>query len=422
MVTILPPKTNIGSLIGQGLGSGIAQSGSQAADQQYQRGQLEQQLGKARKIFEDPNATFEQKQLGLYQALSGRPDIAKHLSDQLMQSQEMQSKQQQFRQKQDEQINVIRAIEKQRNLPEGSLDQFISNPQLAASITRPQGASGGVTAQPVPPEISQKISDILSNNPDASAEDLQVKMAKAGVPPIYSNSFIETRRRDEESKRQRELESEKQDYQSFKDNSAYIEKVLNGYEAYKRDSEVLDEMNQLIDKGELPTPLLVAALGKLGLPLGILQNPDAEQFEKLSQELLKNIQGTYGNRILQSEVASFLKSIPGLLNSEEGKKRLVRQWKLFNEGKRVYYDAYKELRADPKYEKRLPPDLHEKVIDRAEPKLDSLSKRFKNMNKIPDSYRKSPGMVLVVNPNGEIGEIEENYLQDAIKEGYDFLE
>jgi hypothetical protein len=418
MVHVTTPKPSLGASLGNLVGGvGGIYAGNKMAEQKKeaedlrQSSKLREALENAQQIYSNPNLPTEQKRMGLMQALASHPEMAKQFIGQFEQQQ--QTEQDKL---------ALRAMEKQRGLPEGSLSGFEGNLKIAESASRPQGAPGGVTSQPVPEEVAKNIESILRDNPNASAEDLQVKMTNAKIPPIFTTSFIETRRRDEESKRQKEVEAEKQDYSSFKDNKDYIDKILNGYEAFKRDSTVLNQMQNLTEKGELPTPMLTSVLGKLGLPIGILENPDAEQFEKLSQELMKNIQGTYGSRILQSEVNSFMKSIPTLLSSEEGKKRLVQQWKILNDGKKIYYDSYKELRKNPKYENRLPADLHEKVLDIADPKLDQLSKRFENMNKIPTDYQKTAGKALVVDPNGQVGEIDDTYLQDAIKEGYEYLQ
>jgi hypothetical protein len=416
------PGPSVGQAFGKGLENAILPSLQRYNERQennqiqaQQTSQLRDALTQANHIYSNPNLSPQEKYIGLNKALAAHPEMAKEVSANFQKQQLQQDQQKQ-------QKDALRAIEKYRQLPEGQLEGLESQPGIANQLTKPQQAPGGVTSQAVPYQIAKNIENILSKNPNSSAEDLQVKMTNAGIPPIYTNSFIETRRRDEEGRRQKESDAEKQDYSSFKDNKEYVDKILNGYEAYKRDSTVLNQMQQLVQNGQLPSPILVKTLEKLGIPIGAIENADAEQFDKLSQELVKNIQGTYGSRILQSEVASFMKSIPSLVNSEEGKKRLVQQWKIMNDGKKVYYDSYKDLRKQPKYEKRLPADLHEKVVEIADPKLDQLAKRFNNMNKIPADYVKSAGKALVVDPSGEVGEIDENYLQDAIKDGYEFLE
>ncbi len=264
---------------------------------------------------------------------------------------------------------------------------------------------GGISGQSVPPQVSNAIQNVLSKSQDLSADQLTQAFDAEGVPRAYSNAYVENRRRDDDTRARKADEAEKIDMQSFKDQKDYTEKILNGYEAYKRDQAVLDQMSKISEKGNLPTPLATSLLQKLGLPLGLLENPDAEQFDKLSQELMKNIQGTYGSRILQTEVVNFMKSIPTLLNSPEGQERLIKQWKILNEGKRIYYDAYKEMKKENP--KRLPADLHEKVLERAEPKLDELAQKFQSMNMFKT----------VIDPNGIERLIPEDRLEEALKAG-----
>lgn len=207
------------------------------------------------------------------------------------------------------------------------------------------------------------------------------------------------------------------DYQSFKDNKDYTEKVLGGLEAYKRDKMVLDQMQNLSQRGNLPKPITTSLLNKLGIPIGVLENPDAEQFDKLSQELMKNIQGTYGSRILQSEVQSFMRSIPTLLNSPEGQKQLIEQWQILNEGKKIYYDAYKDIRKENP--NRLPPDLHEQVLDRAEPMLDSLADKFKQMS---SKEKDESSSVKMKSPDGKIRIVPRQMMQSALQAGGELIE
>lgn len=252
-------------------------------------------------------------------------------------------------------------------------------------------------SEQVPQEVKSKLGQI----PEDKLEQLAAFEGQPGPQGIIGNMA-----KNELKKKQ---ESEKLDYQSFRDNKEYTEKVLTGYEAYKRDQQVLDQMDQLAKKGKMIGPIGNSIMQKLGLPIGILNNPDSEQFDKLSQELMKNITGTYGSRILQTEVVSFMKSIPTLMNSPEGQKRLIKQWKILNEGKKVYYDAYKNVRKENK--NRLPPDLHEKVIDKADEKLD----------KIGDDFRKMNTFMSVKGPDGKTYSVPEDQLEEALEQGGELI-
>lgn len=74
---------------------------------------------------------------------------------------------------------------------------------------KPEKPPGGPTAQPIPQEVSSAISDIVKNNLDATADELAVEFDKVGIPRVWSNSFVENRRRQDEQKSKQNLEREK---------------------------------------------------------------------------------------------------------------------------------------------------------------------------------------------------------------------
>ena len=59
-------------------------------------------------------------------------------------------------------------------------------------------AAGGTTSQPVPPFVAEAIEKVINENPDASPSQLGVAFAKANIPPIYTTSYIENKRRETE--------------------------------------------------------------------------------------------------------------------------------------------------------------------------------------------------------------------------------
>ncbi len=59
--------------------------------------------------------------------------------------------------------------------------------------------AGGVTAQPIPPEINQRRAQVLENSRGMSSDQLAAAMDEAGVPQVYSNKFVENRRREQET-------------------------------------------------------------------------------------------------------------------------------------------------------------------------------------------------------------------------------
>jgi hypothetical protein len=359
MVSILPPKRNMFS----GIAEALSQFGSRFPELYKQQNIQEQQ--KQQEALRQQQQKSIQEKLG--PEIAGLPpELQKVFAQDLLKGQRQQ-----------QEFDMI------KNLYGDSRNQQSQQNQEPQQTQTPQ-------QQFDPSQISdQQIAQISTINPNLAKIIQQQK-----------DSAISQKRAEE-----------KIDYQSFKDNKDYVEKVLGGFEGYKRDKMILDQMENISSSGNLPKPISVAFLNKLGIPIGVLENPGAEQFEKLSQELMKNIQGTYGSRILQSEVQSFMKSIPSLLNSEEGQKKLIKQWKLLNEGKRIYYDAYREIKKENP--KRLPPDLHEKVLDKSEDKLDKLADQFKSINESENVNIKSP--------DGKIRIVPRSMLQQAIESGGELI-
>lgn len=72
--------------------------------------------------------------------------------------------------------------------------------EKAAFAAANKAPPGGLTGQPIQPEISARLEEVVKMNPDATAEELTVEFDKAGVPRAFSNAFIETRRRQDEAK------------------------------------------------------------------------------------------------------------------------------------------------------------------------------------------------------------------------------
>ncbi len=79
MVQILPQKTNLGSLIGQSAGQGLQSGLSQAMQQQFQRGNLQEALGKVKGLAANEDSSPLDVLLGLMEAGAGIPGSEKYI-------------------------------------------------------------------------------------------------------------------------------------------------------------------------------------------------------------------------------------------------------------------------------------------------------------------------------------------------------
>jgi len=246
---------------------------------------------------------------------------------------------------------------------------------MSAQAAAPQMQQAGIDPQQLQAEQQPQFNpgDITTY----SEPQLAQMSALSGLPGRIAQQ--------EQARRQQERSRE---VEAFKSTNEYREKILSDYEASKSTINRLNRLETLNKENKLTTPLMAKLSEHLGIPLSVLSNPASEEFQKVSQDLMSNITKYYGNRILQVEVENFLKTIPTLMNSKEGKERVIKNMKLLLEPSKIAYDAYKEV---GKESGKTPMDLHEKVLEKMEPKLEKLAEEFK---------RGSGSFAIMIDPSG----------------------
>jgi hypothetical protein len=167
-----------------------------------------------------------------------------------------------------------------------------------------------------------------------------------------------------------------------KDNKPKTKQILDEYKTAVTENRDLDRMEKLINTKNLTRPRVASAIKTLskgifglGIDLSSLMTPESQEFDKLSMGFLKNLKSYFGARITQVEVENFLKTVPSLLQSREGKRRVIYNLRLNNEAKMLKKNALDSLRT--KYGNDIPGDVDELVENIIAPKLDALAEKFK---------------------------------------------
>ena len=97
---------------------------------------------------------------------------------------------------------------------------------------------------------------------------------------------------------------------AYKANEDFINETTKSARAYETETKPkLLQMQKVASDEELIGPTAAAFLETLGIPLGALEDPSSELYQKVSLDLLKGLPETYGNRIMKIEVDNFLKTI-----------------------------------------------------------------------------------------------------------------
>lgn len=193
--------------------------------------------------------------------------------------------------------------------------------------------------------------------------------------------------------------------------------IENDYEAAQNENMRLGRMEKLSEKGDLSTPLMVKTLNTIGLPLGVLGNPDSEEYAKLEADFLRDVRKVFpGGRITNYEVQAYMKTVPSLMNSKEGRKAIIRNRKLMNEAKELRYKAYRDILKENKGIK--PRNMGIEIQDRVRERMGDIEEEF--IENIRGQTEKFQQPLRMLGPDGSAYDIPPDRVEQALTEGFKF--
>lgn len=155
----------------------------------------------------------------------------------------------------------------------------------------------------------------------------------------------------------------------------YADQIVKDYEAAEASENRLSQMEIAAESRQLPTPAFVKTMEFLGIPLGILGNPLAEGYEKNTNEYIKDVGKYFPGQIRNVEIEAYMKTIPTLMNSDDGKLLIIKNQKLVNQGKKASYDAYKQILKENGGKK--PRNLDVEILERTRELRNQVSDQLK---------------------------------------------
>jgi hypothetical protein len=199
---------------------------------------------------------------------------------------------------------------------------------------------------------------------------------------------------------QKDVEQEGVISRSYESQKPFIDKTTASYRTFESDTKPKLMQLQELNKEELIAPSSAKFLEVTGIPLGVLENPSNELYDKVSQDLLKGLPETYGNKILLAEVQNFLKTIPRLVNSSEGRRMIASNMLKLGEMKEVLYNEMRRQQTDLiDRNQKFPRDFEQRVFDNVKPQIDRINKEFAQMAQIKSI---PPNTTPYFNPQGGI--------------------
>ncbi len=178
-------------------------------------------------------------------------------------------------------------------------------------------------------------------------------------------------------------ETAKQQASIDKETKPVYDEITKEAKAAKDNNKRLDRMQELVKRGRLTPAIIGSALdvlshgigGYVKIDLHALTDPDSQEFRKLSNDFVKSAKDIFGARLTQGEVNTFLTTVPSLIQTDEGKLRVITNMRSFNEAalakKKVADEIIKENGG------RRPANFDSLIDERLSPVLDALAEAFK---------------------------------------------
>jgi hypothetical protein len=277
-----------------------------------------------------------------------------------------------------------------------------------------------------PPESFKRGKPSVDHNKTISNLDAQIKKLEPYLtdPSKEIRDITQKKIDNLNKKKEFELKTSKFEFQqeqagkaeteaAYKAQKPFIDDITNAYKGFVVDMKPRLMQMQTMDPESLISPTAAVFLDALGIPLGALEDPHSELYQKVSQDLLKGLPETYGNRILKVEVDNFLKTIPTLMNSPEGRRMIASNMLKLGEMKEVYYNAMRQMQQDYLDNDRpMPKDFEQRVFDQVLPQINRINNEFVKLSEITAV---PPGTVPFFTPSGDIKFVPKHLEQWAIE-------
>lgn len=258
----------------------------------------------------------------------------------------------------------------------------------------PNGQTSDTATTPNPQR--DRVAQIATNPQAMMALESINPQAAMMVQKMHESNLIQKRSEEKKSFQEKGL--------ALKETKGIREGIDKAYSGYKDTNRILEKMEKLNKPGALADAWKATFAEATGIPLSVLSNPESEEFQKLSQNLMRGVT-QYGNRILQVEFDNFMKQIPTLKNSEEGRRRIINNMKIMLEPARLEYEAKKQIL---KENKGIPPiDLYDQIQERVGGQFEKEAQKFEtgntdtSMAKMPSANQLAPGKMVIDDSTGK---------------------
>lgn len=227
-----------------------------------------------------------------------------------------------------QEIRKFQMIEKQKPLIKQSLiDAGMSEEKADLFSDLYSNASlGGQT------ELMKPIADFINRQGEGEPKTAQIESSTEEWPDI-SEGFKPTASEAFKTSAKRESVN----IPLYNEN----EKKLHSLEAEGMKIKRLQQLNPKMPEGFFGKANIEIKSGELRIPAGA--SPETQLYVKTLNDFLVNAKDSFGSRVTNFDLASFMKRLPTLANSKEGRDLILKQMKIINDINQLHDKSLKEV-------------------------------------------------------------------------------
>jgi len=295
--------------------------------------------------------------------------------------------------------NILRGLEKERGLDQGSLSAYESNPSLAERSSRPSKEPKKTQAsQPIDPEQLDIIKNIRNTPEYEEAPPLKKYQMMTDGGVSKENAQAEA---DIASKQQALQDSKGEARQKLlsshhKESEKYDEELLNKSKTAHKQIQVANDIEKIVnnkDYSQYSLASIFKGMGKVGNKISeLMTDKDLAALQANIPALLEGFKELFGGRITDADLRLIEEKLPSISKSAEANQAITNIIKKYARQDVLKAQIGAEIRKSN--EGYRPLDYSQKVEDR---------------------YNEMIQPVRMIKPNGKVTEVEAYNVGDAIK-------
>lgn len=215
----------------------------------------------------------------------------------------------------------------------------------------------------------------------------------------------------------------------YKTNLPLFEKAQAKAQSTKLEQDSIQRLQHLNEAGKLPKGLqrwnINFKEGEIRIPF--LANPDTQAFIKTINDFTTKAKASFGARVTNFELRRFMKRLPSLLNTEEGRRVILRQMEIINELNLSYEQGTLDAFDSRGGLRKIDFDQAKRIADKTlKPKVEKLRKEYikldstklKKEAKAQQLKKVTPAGVLMRDTQGRLRRVKKEDVKSAKTANY----